>query len=57
MNLTLVVKAIIAALQFPGEISAILRFLESAPEEQRLSLRKRMEEEADQINKTGRPKW
>lgn len=53
----LILQAIVAALQFPGEIMALAKMLRATPEQQRQSIVAAAQAEADKYQQTGRPTW
>lgn len=57
MNLALILEAVIAALKFPGEVIRLGNFLSKTPQANHDDLLKRMDEEAQKFDKTGRPTW
>lgn len=57
MSFALILQAITAAFQFPGEIVALAKMLRSTPEEAREGIMKSVQAEADKYQQTGRPTW
>ena len=55
MSFELIIRALIAALKFPGEVFAIIDFLDYAPEEKRLKLKEQILKEKEEFARTGRP--
>ncbi len=57
MTLAGILSLIQGVLQFPGEITALIKTLRATPEEQRAALMATMQAEADNFKKTGKPTW
>lgn len=57
MNLALIFQAIMAALKFPAELSAIIRLLEKTPEEKRRDVSAKIQADLESVLSGGRPKW
>lgn len=52
-----IVSLIVGLFQFPKELLALIRFLQSTPEEHREAAAKAVAESMDKFKSTGRPDW
>ena len=57
MTLPVLLEIINGVLKFPTECLKLIRFLKKTPTEKREDLMKRMDEEFQRFEDTGRPTW
>lgn len=57
MSLSAIITLITGVLQFPGQITALIKTLRQTPAEQQAAIMQAMLAEADNFRKTGRPTW
>lgn len=57
MSVTLILQAVLAALQFPGEVVALIKLLQKTPEQNRQDILKKIEAESAALDSGNRPTW
>ena len=55
MSLEVILAAIVAALKFPGEMTAFLKVLRETPDEKRADITAALQKQLDSFEETGRP--
>jgi len=55
MSLAVILQAVLAALQFPAEMTAFLKLLQKTPDEKKSEISAAIESQLQEFENTGRP--